>query len=63
LSPSGGIATIVAASVFNEGRKVTLWAGGSPKKFPTLTVTRKRADGDQTSSGEKVFVGTVDTGR
>jgi hypothetical protein len=27
-----------------------------------LTVTREQADGDQTSSGEKVLVGTVDTG-
>jgi hypothetical protein len=27
-----------------------------------LTVTREQADGDQTSSGQKVLVGTVDTG-
>ena len=45
--------------IFNEGRKVTLWAGVSPKSFPTLTVTREQADGDQTSSGDKVLVGTV----
>jgi anti-sigma-K factor RskA len=53
---------LVPVGTFNEGRKVTLWAGVSPKDFPTLTVTRERADGDQSSSGEKVLVGTVDTG-
>ena len=52
---------LVPIGTFNEGRKVTLWAGVSPKDFPTLTVTREQADGDQTSSGEKVLVGTVDT--
>jgi hypothetical protein len=30
-------------------------------QFTTLSVTRERADGDQTSSGEKVLVGPVDT--
>jgi hypothetical protein len=53
--------TLVPIGTFNEGREVTLWAGVSPKEFPTLTVTRELADGDQTSSGEKVLVGTVDT--
>jgi anti-sigma-K factor RskA len=53
--------TLVPIGTFNEGREVTLWAGVSPKDFPTLTVTRERADGDQTSSGKKVLVGTVDT--
>ncbi len=53
---------LVPIGTFNEGRKVTLWAGVSPKDFPTLTVTREQADGDQASSGEKVLVGTVDTG-
>jgi anti-sigma-K factor RskA len=51
---------LVPIGTFNEGRKVTLWAGVSPKTFTTLTVTRERADGDQASSGEKVLVGTVD---
>jgi hypothetical protein len=50
---------LVPIGTFNEGKKVTLWAGVSPKDFPTLTVTREQADGDQTSSGEKVLVGTV----
>ena len=53
-SPAG---VLVPIGTFNEGRKVTLWAGVSPKDFPTLTVTRERADGDQASSGEKVLVG------
>ena len=53
---------LVPIGTFNEGRNVTLWAGVSPKDFTTLTVTRERADGDQASSGEKVLVGTVDTG-
>jgi anti-sigma-K factor RskA len=58
-NPAG---VLVAIGTFNEGRKVTLWAGVSPKEFTTLTVTRERADGNQDSSGEKVLVGTVDTG-
>jgi anti-sigma factor RsiW len=53
---------LVPVGTFNEGRKVTLWAGVSPRDFPTLTVTREQADGDQASSGEKVLVGTVDIG-
>jgi hypothetical protein len=52
---------LVPIGTFNEGRDVTLWAGVSPKEFTALTVTRERADGDQTSSGEKVLVGAVDT--
>jgi anti-sigma factor RsiW len=52
---------LVPVGTFNDGRNVTLWAGVSPRQFTTLTVTRERADGDQTSSGEKVLVGTVDT--
>ncbi len=58
-SPAG---VLVPIGTFNEGRDVTLWAGVSPKNFPTLTVTREQANGVQTSSGEKVLVGTVNTG-
>ena len=54
---------LVPVGTFNEGRKVTLWAGVPPTSFTTLTVTRERADGDQASSGEKVLSGRVDTGR
>jgi anti-sigma-K factor RskA len=53
---------LVPIGTFNEGRNVMLWAGVSPKNFPTLTVTREQDDGDQSSSGEKVLVGTVSTG-
>ena len=53
---------LVPIGTFNEGRKVTLWAGVPPMSFTTLTVTRERADGDQTSSGAKVLVGTVNSG-
>ena len=52
---------LVPVGTFNEGRKVTLWAGVSPKDFTTLTVTREEADGDQASSGAKVLVGAIDT--
>jgi anti-sigma-K factor RskA len=50
---------LVPVGTFNEGRKVTLWAGVSPVNFTTLTVTREQADGDQGSSGKKVLVGNV----
>ena len=57
-----GAGLLVPVGTFNDGQDVTLWAGVSPVDFPTLTVTRERADGDQASSGEKVLAGTVDTG-
>lgn len=53
---------LVPIGTFNEGRKVTLWAGVSPKDFTILTVTREQANGDLGSSGEKVLVGTVTRG-
>jgi hypothetical protein len=53
---------LVPIGTFNEGRQVRLWSGVSPREFTTLTVTREQADGDQASSGQKVLVGTVDTG-
>ena len=53
---------LVPIGTFNEGLKVTLWAGVSPKHFTTLAVTRERVNGDQGSSGEKVLVGTVERG-
>jgi anti-sigma-K factor RskA len=60
LRNSSGV--LVPIGTFNDGRNVTLWAGVSPRDFRALTVTRERADGNQSSSGEKVLVGTVDTG-
>jgi len=53
---------LVPVGTFNDGRDVTLWAGVSPKEYKTLTVTRERDDGNQSSSGEKVLVGAVDVG-
>jgi anti-sigma-K factor RskA len=55
-----GSGVLVPIGSFNEGKKVTLWAGVSPETFRTLTVTREQANGDQASSGEKVLVGTVE---
>ena len=57
-NPAG---TLVPIGSFNEGQDVTLWAGVSPEDFTLLTITRERADDDQSSSGERVLVGTVDT--
>jgi hypothetical protein len=50
---------LVPIGTFNEGRMVTLWAGVTPLRFTTLTVTREVADGNQASSGQKVLVGRV----
>jgi anti-sigma-K factor RskA len=61
LRNSAGV--LVPIGTFNEPRKVTLWAGVSPRGFTTLMVTREKADGDQSSSGEKVLAGTIVRGR
>ena len=50
---------LVPIGTFNEGQKVTLWAGVSPKDYPVLTVTKEQADGNQASSGQKVLLGTA----
>jgi anti-sigma factor RsiW len=54
-----GAGVLVPIGTFNDGRNVTLWAGVAPDASTILTVTRERADGDQSSSGEKVLVGRV----
>jgi hypothetical protein len=54
--------TLVPVGTFDDGRRVTLWAGVAPTQFTKLTVTRERADGNQGSSGEQVLVGTVGRG-
>ena len=51
-NPAG---VLVPVGTFNEGRKVTLWAGVSPEAFTALSVTREEADGNQASSGRKVL--------
>jgi hypothetical protein len=48
---------LVPIGTFNEGNDVTLWSGVGPATFPTLTVTREIADGDQRSSGQVVLIG------
>ena len=50
---------LVPVGTFNDARQVTLWAGVPPTAFPSLTVTRQRADGNPASSGERVLVGTI----
>ena len=48
---------LVPIGTFNDGKDVILWSGAGPQDFPTLTVTREVADGNQASSGEVVLVG------
>jgi anti-sigma-K factor RskA len=55
-NPAG---VLVPVGTFNEGRKVTLWAGVSPEAFTALSVTREEADGNQASSGRKVLVAKI----
>jgi len=50
---------LVPVGTFNEGRRVTLWAGVSPETFTALSVTREEADGNQASSGRKVLVAKI----
>jgi hypothetical protein len=50
---------LVPIGTFNESTDVVLWAGVSPREFPTLTVTEEANDGDQASSGRRVLVGTI----
>lgn len=52
----------VPVGTFNEGERVTLWAGASPLDFATLSITEERADGDQASSGRRVLTGTIEAG-
>ena len=51
---------LVPIGTFNDGRDVVLWAGVGPAFFPTLTITREVADGNQASSGQVVLVGHAD---
>jgi anti-sigma-K factor RskA len=48
---------LVPIGTFNDGHDVVLWAGVPPTAFPTLTVTREVADGNQASSGQVVLIG------
>lgn len=48
---------LVPIGTFNEGTDVTLWSGVRPSTFPTLTVTKEVADGNQASSAQVVLTG------
>lgn len=50
---------LVTIGTFNELDDVVLWAGVSPREFSTISVTQEVADGDPSSSGERVLVGSV----
>ena len=50
---------LVPIGSFNEGTNVTLWAGVSPQDFPGMSITKESADDDQSSSGQRVMVGTA----
>jgi len=50
---------LVPIGTFNQPADVTLWSGVPPTQFPTVTITRQRADGDPASSGQRVLVGVA----
>jgi hypothetical protein len=49
----------VSIGTFNEPDDVVLWAGVSPREFPTLTVTQESAHDGTPPPGERVLAGTV----
>jgi hypothetical protein len=54
---------LVPIGTFNQPENVTLWAGVPPTQFPTITITRQRADGNPRSSGQRVLVGVAHPAR
>jgi hypothetical protein len=50
---------LVPVGTFNDARNVTLWSGVPITKFRTLTVTQQLANGNPTSSGRRVLIGTI----
>jgi hypothetical protein len=50
---------LVPIGTFNQPDNVTLWAGVPPAQYPTVTITRQRADGNPASSGQRVLVGVA----
>jgi Anti-sigma-K factor rskA len=48
---------LVPIGTFNQSGDVTLWSGVPPTQYPTITVTRQQANGNQASSGQRVLVG------
>ena len=53
----GDAGLLVPIGTFNEGTDVTLWSGVGQSAFPTLTITKEVADGNQASSGHVVLIG------
>lgn len=53
-NPAG---VLVPIGTFNQSGDITLWAGVPPAEFPTITITRQRANGNPASSGQRVLVG------
>ena len=58
LKNSVGVSVPIGTFSSSDGH-VTLWSGISPEAFPTMTVTIEKADGDQSSSGRVVLVGSA----
>ena len=54
---------LVPIGTFNQPDNVTLWAGVPPTQFPTITITRQRADGKPASSGQRVLIGVAHPAR
>jgi hypothetical protein len=53
--------TLVSLGTFSSSNGVvTLWSGVSPTEYRMLTVTVEREDNDQSASGRRVLVGTLD---
>jgi hypothetical protein len=50
---------LVPIGTFNQPDNVTLWSGVPPTQYPTITITRQRADGNPASSGQRVLVGVA----
>ena len=51
--------TLVPIGTFNQPDDITLWAGVAPSDYPTITITRQHANGDQDSTGKVVLQGTI----
>jgi hypothetical protein len=52
-----GAGAHVAIGTFNEGPDVTLWAGVSPKDFPTVVVTAEESNRNPSVPGHVVLIG------
>ena len=57
LKNSSGI--LVPVGTFNDAQNVILWSGAPVTQFRAFSVTRQLANGDPTSSGQRVLVGVA----